>query len=165
MPIYFPVLNELLCKENSVVNTKTSVYNTDIYMDTCEICNSSADETHHINEQCNADKNNMINHFHKNKKHNLVPLCKQCHLNVTHGKLLIHGWIETSNGRQLNYEFSNKINHKKKYKKEQIDIIKSFKSKIDDKSITKTQCINMIDSQYKFRPSIRILNDILSDNY
>ena len=31
-----------------------------------------AEETHHIVEQCEADENGNIKHFHKNNEHNLV---------------------------------------------------------------------------------------------
>ena len=58
----------------------------------------------------------MINHYHKNNKHNLVTLCKECHLNVTHGNLIIHGWKQTSRGPQLDYEFvEKKIFSKRKF--------------------------------------------------
>ena len=54
-------------------------------MDECKICHIKGIqlETHHIKDQQFADSNNMIDHHHKNVKHNLVPLCKACHLKVT----------------------------------------------------------------------------------
>ena len=40
-------------------------------------------DTHHINMQCSADTNGNINkQFHKNTQHNLVVLCKECHIKV-----------------------------------------------------------------------------------
>lgn len=75
-------------------NTKQNVnqrsrYNSNIIMDQCALCGyvpiHSRDmplETHHIAFQCTADSNGFINHFHKNSKHNLVVLCRQCHQNV-----------------------------------------------------------------------------------
>ncbi len=46
-------------------------------MDECKVCKGLPEETHHIKEQCTADENDMIDHHHKNKKHNVVPLCKK----------------------------------------------------------------------------------------
>ena len=58
-------------------------------VDRCYVCNENAKDTHHINEQCIADENGMIKHFHKNDPHNLAPLCKKCHGETTYGKLII----------------------------------------------------------------------------
>ena len=54
------------------VNHQQSVYNPNVFMDQCGIreCSHRAEETHHIKEQMNADQDNMIDHHHKNKKHN-----------------------------------------------------------------------------------------------
>ena len=50
-------------------------------MDCCKICNDKGDlETHHIKDQQYSDENKMIEHHHQNIKHNLVQLCKKCHL-------------------------------------------------------------------------------------
>ena len=93
-------------EEIELLNTNKSHYNSQIIMDQCSICNSKDGqlETHHINEQQNADKNNMLDHYHKNKKHNLVPLCKSCHQKVTFGQLRIYGYIQTNEGIKLNYD-------------------------------------------------------------
>ena len=99
--------------ENKDNNIRTSIYNKNIIVDKCKICDNKAEETHHINEQCNADKNGNIKHFHKNINHNLVPLCKKCHLDTTHGSLIINGYIETSNGIKLDYFYNNNKKSKK----------------------------------------------------
>ena len=70
------VQSELL-NENTTL--KLSPYNKNVIIDLCEICGNPAEETDHINEQKFADENGMIKHFHKNSKHNLVGLCKECH--------------------------------------------------------------------------------------
>ena len=54
-------------------------------------------------EQKDADENKMINHIHKNRKSNLVGLCKKCHHDVTHNTLVIEGYIQTSTGIELEY--------------------------------------------------------------
>ncbi|MEX0596791.1 MAG: hypothetical protein WD512_09835, partial [Candidatus Paceibacterota bacterium] len=41
--------------------------------------------------------------MHKNSAKNLVPLCKKCHHQIDTGELEIKGWIETSQGRVLDY--------------------------------------------------------------
>ena len=83
------MLNKIEKNEN-IIDTKQSHYNTNVFMNHCEICNSKDNlETHHIQDQQFADENNMIKHFHKNNKHNLVPLCKNCHLRVTNNEIIV----------------------------------------------------------------------------
>ena len=90
-------------------NDKKSVYNKSITMGECSMpmCDSNAEETHHIKEQADADENDNFDHHHKNKKHNLIPLCKKCHAQITYGNLFIKGWRETSQGDILDFEFIN----------------------------------------------------------
>ena len=61
------------------------------------------------------------------KKHNLVPICRSCHNKVTYGNLIIHGYIQTSNGIILDYYYDDIKKSKKKFNDEQIKYIKSFK--------------------------------------
>ena len=60
-------------KNNNIISDKKSTYNKSICMGKCcmPICDNDAQETHHINEQADADTDGNFNHFHKNKKHNL----------------------------------------------------------------------------------------------
>ena len=68
-------------------------------MDKCRICNiNDATETHHIRFQRDADDNGFIDHFHKNKKFNLIALCEGCHDRIHNGELEISEAILTSNG-------------------------------------------------------------------
>jgi DNA mismatch repair protein MutS len=71
----------------------------------CKICGKGAEETHHIVYQENADDNGNMTTYHKNKKHNLVPLCKECHKKEHSGELKIKGYIKTSSGIVLDYDF------------------------------------------------------------
>ena len=136
-------------------------------MDECKVCKGLPEETHHIKEQCTADKNGMIDHHHKNKKHNVVPLCKSCHNKVTYGGLIIHGWKQTSKGPQLYYEFVEKktTSKSKKFTDEQISIILSYKDLVESGDINKTTCINMIDSEHRFRPTSKIITEIFQGIY
>lgn len=88
--------------ENIIHNTK-SIYNAALYKDVCHICKRNAEDIHHIKHQAIANEKNMINHYHKNSKFNLVPLCKKCHDATHHGKLNIDGYIDTSDGVKLKY--------------------------------------------------------------
>jgi len=58
---------------------------------------------HHIAEQSKADEKDFIEHFKKNHKFNLIPLCKKHHQLVHTGKLHINGFITTSKGLELHY--------------------------------------------------------------
>ena len=108
------ILNYLTKKDN-LVSTKKSQYSPNIFMDECKVCKSKEQlETHHIKEQNTADSHGLIDHHHKNNKHNLVCLCKSCHDKVTYGNLVIHGWKHTSKGKKLHYEYVTKKTHQKK---------------------------------------------------
>ena len=111
------ILLHLQGQSTDIISTKQSNYNSSIYMDKCEICNKPSEHTHHIHEQHTADENGNINHFHKNSKFNLIPLCESCHHNVHNHKLLIHGYQMTNKGIKLHTEqvpVHNHDNNKKK---------------------------------------------------
>lgn len=82
-----------------LVNFKKSKYNSNLIVDKCNICKSEdATETHHIHFQKDADENGFIEHYHKNKKFNLVGLCEKCHDRIHNGELEIGQATMTSNG-------------------------------------------------------------------
>jgi DNA mismatch repair protein MutS len=84
---------------NFLLKNKKSKYNSKIILDKCNICKiNNAIETHHIRFQRDADENGFIEHFHKNKKFNLVGLCNKCHNQVHNGDLEINEAVMTSNG-------------------------------------------------------------------
>jgi len=87
-----------------LVKKKTSKYNKDLYVTKCVICGEMAEDVHHINNKSLADGTGFIGHFHKDSKHNLVPLCKEHHKDIHEGKIRVDGFIMTSNGLELTYE-------------------------------------------------------------
>lgn len=110
----FELRSEILKEKTRIVCTKKSRYNSKKLVDFCEICKytpfSKTDlplDVHHIHGQCNADENNFINHFHKNAKHNLVTLCKECHQNVHKELIEIKGYVQSSKGILLDYTIKN----------------------------------------------------------
>ena len=76
------ILRDLEC----ILPTKTSRYNSSLYITKCSICGSTKNlHTHHKEPQKNADVNGIITidgkaPFHKNNRHNLKILCENCHI-------------------------------------------------------------------------------------
>lgn len=76
------VIRDFLTKQPSeLLPTKTSRYNSNLYIEKCSKCGSTENlHTHHIKPQKDANEKGLINNrFHKNSKFNLVVLCKNCH--------------------------------------------------------------------------------------
>jgi DNA mismatch repair protein MutS len=87
-----------------------SRYNSKLVVTNCAICGYIPEnersiplDTHHINMQCLANKDGFIGSSHKHALHNLVVLCKECHVNVHQGNLVISGWIQADSGLFLKY--------------------------------------------------------------
>ncbi len=89
---------ELLTKKQK------SKYHPDLFLTTCAICKGMVEDTHHIAPQEIADEMGNIGHFHKNHKYNLLPLCKDCHNKVHDGKLMIRGFVMTSEGLKIDFD-------------------------------------------------------------
>jgi DNA mismatch repair protein MutS len=100
------IRREVLGLESSILNTKTSQYNNNKFIDVCSICNEKSIDVHHIKEQHIADKDGFINSIHKNDLHNLINVCKKCHDNIHNNKIEIKGYIQTENGIELDYEIN-----------------------------------------------------------
>ena len=115
LPINFMINAEKIKKEisgisNNLVEIKTSHYNSSIFMDICNVCkiNKSID-THHINYQSLSDDNGFFDNYHKNIKHNLIPICKECHDKEHNGIINIQGFKQTSNGIELEINNNDKL--------------------------------------------------------
>jgi hypothetical protein len=131
MKIAENIRKEVQGLNKSVIDTNKSKYNNELYMDECGVCGKPAIDTHHINYQCDADEEGFFKEYHKNIKHNLVPLCKECHIKEHTNKIDIKGYTQTTKGIVLNVD---KIEETIKIdiKEEIIDInIKDEKIKID----------------------------------
>jgi DNA mismatch repair protein MutS len=87
-----------------LVKKKTSKYNKELYVTKCIICGAMAEDVHHISQRSLADEAGFIGHFHKDNKHNLIPLCKEHHHQIHDGKLHVNGFIMTSKGLELQFE-------------------------------------------------------------
>ena len=101
-----------------LVKKKRSKYNKNLYITKCTICGAMAEDVHHISERALADKDGFIGHFHKDNKHNLIPLCKEHHNQIHKGEIKIDGFVMTSNGLELQFEKqidSKKLKKSKKF--------------------------------------------------
>jgi DNA mismatch repair protein MutS len=106
----------------------SSKYNTNKVIGMCEVCNNTvASDVHHINQQCDANHNNLIESseygiFNKNKLWNLVALCKECHqlVHSSPAKLEITGYVNTSDGLELVYNVP-RIKEQVQYQEIQLD--------------------------------------------
>lgn len=86
---------------------KRSKYNKELYLGKCALCDAPVEDVHHIAEQREASETGHIDHFHKNHKYNLIPLCKKHHQMVHEGKIMISGFVMTDEGLKLHYEIRN----------------------------------------------------------
>jgi DNA mismatch repair protein MutS len=104
MPIDFLKKAEVYRKEvtnleNDLIKNKKSRYNKKKLVNICEVCNNSvATETHHIKYQETANTDGFIGTSHKNVKHNLVAICKNCHSKEHSGEIKIIGYKQTTKG-------------------------------------------------------------------
>ena len=115
MPSSFMMNAEIIKKElqglnTTIVNTKSSNYNANIYIDICQVCNiNKGKETHHINYQVNSNKNGKFDNFDKNATHNLVCICDECHKKEHNGEIGIIGFKQTNMGIKLEVDNNPRI--------------------------------------------------------
>ena len=112
------IRKQLMDVSTNLVEPKTSKYNSKLIVSSCGVCGYIPNggiplDTHHIVYQQTQDENGFVKinntNFHKNQEYNLIPLCKKCHDEEHNGNLNIKGYIETTNGRKLVYEYLNKL--------------------------------------------------------
>ena len=119
----------ILNKSEEFLVSKTSNYNSKLYIDKCTICGDNGFlyplDTHHIKEQNTFSEGDV----HKDKLSNLVVLCKTHHDEVHNGNLEIMGYLDTAAGQKIDYKISDEdviSSKKKKYNSHQISIIKQM---------------------------------------
>ena len=161
------IRNTILSKNNDLLPDKKSNYNNKLYIDKCMVCGDNGLiyplDTHHIIEQYTFNQND----FNKDKLSNLIILCKKHHDSVHNGNLEINGFIDTCDGKKLNYNIHDNIlktSNKKKYNNEQIDIIKKM---ADDLKYNK-QFTKVIISELKkinISISLKTINKIICGEY
>ena len=82
-----------------------SAYSADAVIESCAICNSTVGlEAHHIVPQ--ASESASVTNL--DVTGNLVCLCAKCHDDHHGGRLVIHGWTETSDGRRLSWSLQDR---------------------------------------------------------
>jgi DNA mismatch repair protein MutS len=164
--------NEILLEYENI-NIKQSNYNKEVYLEECNICKSKEKlETHHIIWQKDFNENEINkNKFHiiKNNKYNLVVLCMSCHDKIDRNDIIINKWIDTSEGRILDYYICCELMKKilEKYD-DKYDKLIEFKDKIKNKIIKlKNQDIkyikNYIYDKYNLKLSDKYILSIFSD--
>ena len=163
------IRKEIMGINDSVLDDKQSKYNANVYIDMCGVCGENAQDVHHIKFQSCADSNNMIGHIPKDKKSNLVPLCKPCHVKVHNSDLKIDGYIQTDKGIELQFEYiekkelENKKRNRKKFTVEQIDVIREFMKKCGKLS-QKNICIKL-EKENQISISANTLTKIKNNTY
>jgi DNA mismatch repair protein MutS len=85
----------------SIVEPKRSRYNAAVFVDSCSVCGKPTEEIHHIKHQKEANAKGYIGHFHKNSKFNLMNVCGGCHDKIHANKVVVHGYVQTSEGVEL----------------------------------------------------------------
>ena len=129
---------ELLQEYDEISSDKISKYNSNVFLNCCEICKSREKlETHHIIWQKEFNTNNINPnklYLQKNDSSNLVVLCMSCHDKVDRNDIIVNGWIGTSNGRKFDYQIIDGVKPKKsKYNDEIINYIKELETIKDEK--------------------------------
>jgi DNA mismatch repair protein MutS len=173
MPIDFmtnaeKIRKELLGINDKLLETKKSNYNSCLFMDICQICKKNkSEDTHHINYQSFSNENGFFENFHKNNKHNLVNICRECHDKEHSGQINIEGYKQTNEGVILDVKYNTTEDEKIKiYVKRGCNGWYSRKAKNHKfKTSTELEVIDLINkytkSKYKEIPDY--LFDLLFD--
>ena len=164
------IRKEVLNSHKKILNTTQSHFNSEVFVHNCEICDSKAEDVHHIKFQCTANEDNIIdNHIKKDINSNLVPLCKKCHNGVHSNKIVINRYVQTSNGIILDYkkndetelEVLNKKN--KKITPEQILQIQDLKR--EHPHITQKNACIYLEKNFNIKLSLATYSKIINNKY
>jgi hypothetical protein len=106
----------------------------------------------------------MIDNHHKNVKHNLVPLCKGCHLKVTVGERIVSGWKETNQGKILIWEDCNKkIITKKKFSEKDVENI--LRNRTENSNLSQKDFLKKIELENNIKLSPSTLKKMIDNKY
>jgi DNA mismatch repair protein MutS len=105
------IKNELTGMSGKIINTKSSKYNSDVYVNKCAVCNQEFQckndvmilDTHHIHQQKDCE-NGVVKDkkfIKKNSKCNLIVLCKSCHNKIHDGEINIESIASSTDGNIL----------------------------------------------------------------
>lgn len=134
-----------------------SKYNGNMLKDKCQICNAREDiDIHHIHEQHEADAGGYFESFHKDDIHNLVSLCKKCHTDVHQNKIKIKGYVFTTNGKELRFDYC------KVFAFDNPEVIKKVIEV--KKNNTFTDSIKILSKLYDVNFTAYRINKILNEN-
>lgn len=163
------IRKQLMGINNKLLEEKNSKYNSDLYVDQCEICGSKEDlDVHHIKFQSECNKQGLYKHIPKNIIGNLVVLCKNDHVSVHGGKITIKGWLESSKRRKLDWHKS-KIEEIKKIKRGRLkyneeDVKEIMKSK-EMRKVTSMKNILIWLKEKGYKLSSQTLKKIWDEKY
>ena len=156
--------NEILQEYDGKNKLVTSKYNSQVYLNYCEICKEKSQlETHHIVWQKDfneKDINDNKFYLQKNDSANLITLCTTCHDKVDRNKIVINGWLDTSAGRKIDLKIIDNPVKKSKYSDELINFVKSIESNV--KSDEKIAIIK-IKEKYNKKLSSKMVLSIWSN--
>ena len=98
------------------------------------LCGAMAEDVHHISQRSLADSAGFIGHFHKDNKHNLVPLCKEHHNQIHEGKIHVDGFVMTSKGLELQFETQMNKPKVEKNQEPEINVVDEVKKDEESES-------------------------------
>lgn len=155
----YKIRNKILEKPE-LLSTKTSTYNSKLYMDKCQVCSKTNNlDTHHIKFQSDANEFGNIDHIHKDDLCNLIVLCEDCHNALHHGNINIKGFNSTLTGLQV-IKSKKKHTKNKKYTEDMIKIIKKYKDKRN-----KNYILESLQTKHNIKISKTTLTKIFNDSY
>ena len=118
-------------------------------------------ETHHIKEQYMADDDGFIGYLPKNKKCNLMPLCKECHAKITQGKIITESKIMTSEGVDIKTHKIDDacVKSKKKFNSEDIFNIRKWKNDNMSNLVIQDKFKTLYDKSISFSTISKIIKN------
>lgn len=163
------IRKQLMGIGTKLLEEKSSKYNADLYVDQCEICGGRDElDVHHIKFQSGCNQHGLYQHIPKNIIGNLVVLCKNDHIAVHSGKFVIEGWLESSEGRKLDWreceiEEVKKIRRGRlKYSEEDVEEIMKSKNM---KGVTSMKNILVWLEKKGYKMSSQTLKKIWDNKY